>query len=237
MCLESTVVPPPPPAFSVKRYGLLLHPAPVCMRCGITRPHRVLVLTCTVTGSALLWWAFSLPTWAKVDVPDSPQVLFSALFAICSQEVRCWVPPSKSYGFAFGRIFMISALLLSFFLNITLLAFPHALPDTWKQYFVFTITCFIVGVCVLLALLLHSLYIWKVTDIFKEAKVTFLYPSFILSVSITLFFLSGILCFVSAHRCWFQCVVQRPIQVKPLQTPVASPCPVAVTESKPGGGS
>ncbi|XP_059530451.1 transmembrane protein 225B-like isoform X3 [Myotis daubentonii] len=191
MCLESTVVPPPPPAFSVKRYGLLLHPAPVCMRCGITRPHRVLVLTCTVTGSALLWWAFSLPTWAKVDVPDSPQVLFSALFAICSQEVRCWVPPSKSYGFAFGRIFMISALLLSFFLNITLLAFPHALPDTWKQYFVFTITCFIVG----------------------------------------------ILCFVSAHRCWFQCVVQRPIQVKPLQTPVASPCPVAVTESKPGGGS
>ncbi|ELK29779.1 hypothetical protein MDA_GLEAN10002570 [Myotis davidii] len=113
------------------------------MRCGITRPHRILVLTCTVTGSALLWWAFSLSTWAKVDVPDSPQVLFSALFAICSQEVRCWVPPSRS--------------------------------------------C----VCVLLALLLHSLYIWKVTDIFKEAKVTFLYPSFVLSVSITLFFLSG----------------------------------------------
>lgn len=42
-----------------------------------------------------------------------------------------------------------------------------------------------------LALLLHSLYIWKVTDIVKEAKVTFLYPSFILSASITLFFLSG----------------------------------------------
>nr|KAF6291075.1 hypothetical protein mMyoMyo1_009438 [Myotis myotis] len=66
------------------------------MRCGITRPHRILVLTCTVAGSALLWWAFSLSTWAKVDVPDSPQVLFSALFAICSQEIRCWVPPSKS---------------------------------------------------------------------------------------------------------------------------------------------
>lgn len=132
---------------------------------------------------------------------------------------------------------MISALLLSFFLNITLLAFPQALPDTWKQSFVFTITCFIVGVCVLLALLLHSLYIWKVTDIFKEAKVTFLYPSFVLSVSITLFFLSGILCFVSAHHCWFQCVVQRPIQVKPMQTPMASPCPVAVTETRPGGGS
>lgn len=47
--------------------------------------------------------------------------------------------------FTFGRIFMISALLLSFFLNITLLAFPQALPDTWKQSFVFTITCFIVG--------------------------------------------------------------------------------------------
>ncbi|EPQ09432.1 hypothetical protein D623_10002318 [Myotis brandtii] len=155
------------------------------------RPHRILVLTCTVTGSALLWWAFSLSTWAKVDVPDSPQVLFSALFAICSQEIRCWVPPSKSYCFTFGRIFMISALLLSFFLNITLLAFPHALPDSWKQYFVFTITCFIVG----------------------------------------------ILCLVSAHHCWFQCVVQRPIQVKPMQTPVASPCPVAVTESKPGGDS
>lgn len=86
---------------------------------------------------------------------------------------------------------MISALLLSFFLNITLLVFPHSLPDTWKQYFVFTITCFIIGICVFLALLLHSLYIWKVTDIFKEAKVTFLYPSFILSISITLFFLSG----------------------------------------------
>lgn len=40
---------------------------------------------------------------------------------------------------------MISALLLSFFLNITLVAFPQSLPDTWKQYFVFTITCFVIG--------------------------------------------------------------------------------------------
>lgn len=47
------------------------------------------------------------------------------------------------------------------------------------------------GVCVILALLLHTLYVWEVKNIFKEAKVTFLYPSFILLVSIILFFLSG----------------------------------------------
>nr|KAF6304763.1 hypothetical protein mPipKuh1_009227 [Pipistrellus kuhlii] len=109
----------------------------------------------------------------------------------------------------------------------------HSLPDTWKQYFVFTITCFVIaGVCVFLALLLHTLYIWRVTDIFKEAKVTLLYPYFILSVSIMLFFLSGILCFVSAHHCWFWCVLQRPIQVEPMQTPMASHCPVTDSENK-----
>nr|KAF6304767.1 hypothetical protein mPipKuh1_009227 [Pipistrellus kuhlii] len=90
---------------------------------------------------------------------------------------------------------MISALLLSFFLNITLMAFPQSLPDTWKQYFVFTITCFVI-------------------------------------VSIMLFFLSGILCFVSAHHCWFWCVLQRPIQVEPMQTPMASHCPVTDSENK-----
>nr|KAF6304766.1 hypothetical protein mPipKuh1_009227 [Pipistrellus kuhlii] len=154
------------------------------MKCGITKPYRILVLICTVTAMALLWWAFSLSTWAKVDIANGRQVLFSALFATCSQEVKCWVPPPRS--------------------------------------------C----VCVFLALLLHTLYIWRVTDIFKEAKVTLLYPYFILSVSIMLFFLSGILCFVSAHHCWFWCVLQRPIQVEPMQTPMASHCPVTDSENK-----
>nr|KAF6413496.1 hypothetical protein HJG59_009719 [Molossus molossus] len=129
---------------------------------------------------------------------------------------------------------MISALLLSFFLNIILLAFPQSFPDTWKQYFVFTITFFIIGICALLALLLHSLHILKVTNTFKEAKITFLYPSFILSFSITLFFFSGSLCFFSSHHCWF---LQRPIQVKPKQTSVANGSPVTVAWSKSGGDS
>ncbi|KAF6076141.1 hypothetical protein HJG60_019134 [Phyllostomus discolor] len=211
--------------------------APFCMKCGITRPYRIVILTCAFTGSALLWWAFSLPTWVKIEIPGPSQALFSALFAICSGEVTCWVPLSKSNCFIFGRIFMISALVLSFFLNIILLAFPHSLPDTWKQYFVFTVTFFIIGVCVFLALLLHSLHILKVTDVFKEAKITFLYPSFILSFSIALFFLSGILCFFSSHHCWLQCVLPQPIQVKPGQTAGANGSPVTVAEGKPGGDS
>ncbi|XP_053511925.1 transmembrane protein 225B-like isoform X2 [Artibeus jamaicensis] len=211
--------------------------APFCVKCGITRPYRIVILTCAFTGSALLWWAFSLPTWVKIEIQGTTQALFSALFAICSGEVTCWVPPSKSNCFTFGRIFMISALVLSFFLNIILMAFPHSLPDTRKQYFVFTITFFIIGVCVFLALLLHSLHISKVTDVFKNAKITFLYPCFILSFSITLFFLSGILCFFSSHHCWLQCVLPQPIQVEPRQTAAASGSPVAVTEGRPGGDS
>ncbi|EPY83133.1 hypothetical protein CB1_000595006 [Camelus ferus] len=50
----------------------------------------------------------------------------------------------KDY-YIFGRIFMINVLLLSFFLSFILLAFPDALPDTRKQYFVFTITFFIIS--------------------------------------------------------------------------------------------
>ncbi|KAM5295001.1 uncharacterized protein AAES06_005293 isoform 2-T2 [Glossophaga mutica] len=216
---------------------LLLQSAPFCMKCGITRPYRIVILTCAFAGSALLWWAFSLPTWVKIEIPGTSQALFSALFAICSGEVKCWVPPSKPNYFIFGRIFMIGALVLSFFLNIILLAFPHSLPDTRKQYFVFTVTFFIIGVCVFLSLLLHSLHILKVTDVFKEAKITFLYPSFLLSFSITLFFLSGILCFFSSHHCWLQCVLPQPIQVKPRQTASATGSPVTVTERKPGGDS
>ncbi|KAF5925160.1 hypothetical protein HPG69_008843, partial [Diceros bicornis minor] len=196
--------------------------APFCTKCGIIRLYRVLILTCTFTGSALLWWAFSLSTWVKIEIPGSSQVLFSALFAICTGEVTCWMPLSKSNYFMFGRIFMISALLLSFFLSFILLAFPHALPDTWKQYFVFTITFFIIGICVFLALLLHSLHILKVIHLHKEAKITFLYPTFILLFSATLFFISGILCFFSSHHCWLRCVLLQPIQVKPQQISVAS---------------
>ncbi|XP_053511927.1 uncharacterized protein LOC119039176 isoform X4 [Artibeus jamaicensis] len=163
--------------------------APFCVKCGITRPYRIVILTCAFTGSALLWWAFSLPTWVKIEIQGTTQALFSALFAICSGEVTCWVPPSKS------------------------------------------------SVCVFLALLLHSLHISKVTDVFKNAKITFLYPCFILSFSITLFFLSGILCFFSSHHCWLQCVLPQPIQVEPRQTAAASGSPVAVTEGRPGGDS
>lgn len=74
----------------------LLQVAPVCAKCDVVRPCRFLLLSCSFTGSALLWWAFNLPTWVKVEVSSGLRVLFSALFAICSGEVVCWVPPSKS---------------------------------------------------------------------------------------------------------------------------------------------
>ena len=47
------------------------------------------------------------------------------------------------------------------------------------------------GICVFLALLLHYLYILKTTNIYKNMKITFLYPSFLLIFSTILFFLSG----------------------------------------------
>ncbi|XDC65742.1 hypothetical protein R6Z07M_016924 [Ovis aries] len=68
--------------------------APFCVKCGIVKPYRVLILICSFTGSALLWWAFNLSTWVKIE--NSNQSFFSALFAICSDEIKCWVPPSKS---------------------------------------------------------------------------------------------------------------------------------------------
>ncbi|KAM7229574.1 hypothetical protein CapIbe_019690 [Capra ibex] len=105
-------------------------------------------------------------------------------------------------------------------INFILLAFPHSLPDTRKQYFIFTTTFFITGICVFLALLLHYLYILKTTNIYKNMKITFLYPSFLLIFSTILFFLSGILCLCSTHHCWLQCVLVQPIQVKPMQLSV-----------------
>lgn len=207
---------------------------PFCVKCGIVKPYRILILVCTFSGSALLWWAFSLSTWVRIEIPSGSQVLFSALFAICSSEIKCWIPLSKSNDYIFGRIFMISALLLSFFLSFILLVLPHSLPDTRKQYFVFTIVFFVIGICVFLALLLHSLHVLKVTNLCKDAKITFLYPTFILSFSAILFFLSGILCLFSSHHCWLQCVLQQPIQVKPMQMSVVSGNSAMVTERTPG---
>nr|XP_008542835.1 PREDICTED: uncharacterized protein LOC103567874 isoform X3 [Equus przewalskii] len=147
---------------------------PFCRKCGIFRLYRILILICTFTGSALLWWAFSLSTWVKIEIPGSSKVLFSALFAICKGEVTCWTPLSRS------------------------------------------------SICVCLALLLHSLDILKLTNLDKEAKITFLYPTFILLFSATLFFISGILCFFSSHHCWLRCVLLQPIRVKPTQVSVTS---------------
>ncbi|MXQ94748.1 hypothetical protein E5288_WYG010726 [Bos mutus] len=103
------------------------------------------------------------------------------------QHTECGLLERDYY--IFGQIFMISALLLSFFLSFILLAFPHSLPDTRKQYFIFTTTFFIIGICVFLALLLHYLYILKTTNMYKDVKITFLYPSFLLIFSTILFFL------------------------------------------------
>nr|XP_020760092.1 uncharacterized protein LOC110144467 isoform X1 [Odocoileus virginianus texanus] len=204
--------------------------APFCVKCGIVKPYRVLILICSFTGSALLWWALNLSTWVKIE--NSHQSFFSALFAICSGEIKCWALPSKSNYYIFGQIFMISALLLSFFLSFILLAFPHSLPDTRKQYFIFTTTFFIIGICVFLALLLHYLYILKTTNLYKDMKITFLYPSFLLIFSTILFFLSGFLCLCSTHHCWLQCVLMQPIQVKPMQISVDNGN--SVTEGIPG---
>lgn len=159
---------------------------PFCVKCGIVKPYRILILVCTFSGSALLWWAFSLSTWVRIEIPSGSQVLFSALFAICSSEIKCWIPLSKS------------------------------------------------SICVFLALLLHSLHVLKVTNLCKDAKITFLYPTFILSFSAILFFLSGILCLFSSHHCWLQCVLQQPIQVKPMQMSVVSGNSAMVTERTPG---
>lgn len=71
--------------------------APFCVKCGIVKPYRVLILICSFTGSALLWWALNLSTWVKIE--NSHQSFFSALFAICSGEIKCWALPSKSSKF------------------------------------------------------------------------------------------------------------------------------------------
>lgn len=94
-----------------------------------------------------------LPTCCHRFLPQSPCTASFVLWGFRSRkegtlEGAAGLSPfslPNSDNFIFGRIFMISALLLSFFLNITLVAFPQSLPDTWKQYFVFTITCFVIG--------------------------------------------------------------------------------------------
>lgn len=51
--------------------------APFCVKCGIGRTG-VLILVGTFAGSALLWWAFNLSTWVRVEVPGTAPVPFSA---------------------------------------------------------------------------------------------------------------------------------------------------------------
>ena len=72
--------------------------APFCVKCGIGRT-RVLILVGTFAGSALLWWAFNLSTWVRVEVPGTAPVPFSALLAICRGDVTGRIPSSRSSKF------------------------------------------------------------------------------------------------------------------------------------------
>ncbi|XP_047588660.1 uncharacterized protein LOC125102018 isoform X2 [Lutra lutra] len=98
--------------------------------------NRGMILTCHVLATMLV--CSSLVSFrVERELPGEACIFVSVPFKDHSSQM-CWEPkykPSESRAyFLLGRVFMVSALLLSLCFNFVLLTFPQLLPETQKQY-------------------------------------------------------------------------------------------------------
>ncbi|XP_032182558.1 transmembrane protein 225B isoform X1 [Mustela erminea] len=100
----------------------------------------------TSLGYLLILLVSIFPFWVRLVNEESHEVFFSGLFENCF-HIKCWKPRPLSVYIILGRVFLLSAVVLSFLTTFVLVSFASQLfPRTWKHNLVSAFISFLTGV-------------------------------------------------------------------------------------------
>ncbi|XP_045849319.1 transmembrane protein 225B-like isoform X1 [Meles meles] len=170
----------------------------------------------TSLGYLLILLVSIFPFWVRLVNGESHEVFFSGLFENCF-HIKCWKPRPLSVYIILGRVFLLSAVVLSFLTTFILVSFASQLfPRTRKHNLVSAFISFLTGwprpcpgrlpshgeggtltvgesgVCAFLALLLHALEIQNLRMKPSPPQFSVQWPYYVLGFAIVLFIVAGI---------------------------------------------
>ncbi|XP_007954063.1 transmembrane protein 225B [Orycteropus afer afer] len=145
----------------------------------------------TSLGYLLILLVSIFPFWVRLRNEESYEEYFSGLFENCF-HIKCWKPRPLSIYILLGRIFLLSAVVLSFLTTFIMVSFASQLfPRIRKHNFVSASVSFLTGACAFLALLLHALEIRKLRMQPSPPQFTVQWPYYILGFAIFLFIVAA----------------------------------------------
>ncbi|KAM5328139.1 transmembrane protein 225B isoform 1-T1 [Glossophaga mutica] len=155
----------------------------------------------TSLGYLLILLVAIFPFWVRLVNEESREVFFSGLFENCF-HIKCWRPRPLSIYIILGRVFLLSAVVLSFLTTLIMVSFASQLfPRTRKHNFVSAFFSFLTGACALLALLLHALEIQSLTMKPSPPQFSVQWPYYVLGFGIFLFIVAGAICLFQETAC------------------------------------
>ncbi|XP_015976234.1 transmembrane protein 225B [Rousettus aegyptiacus] len=158
----------------------------------------------TALGYLLIVLVAIFPFWVRLVNEESREVFFSGLFENCF-HIKCWKPRPLSIYIILGRVFLLSAVVLSFLTTLIMVSFASQLfPRTRKHNFVSACISFLTGACAFLALLLHALEIQSLRMKPSPPQFTVQWPYYILGLGTILFIVAGAICLFQGTAC-FRC--------------------------------
>ncbi|XP_027466183.1 transmembrane protein 225B isoform X1 [Zalophus californianus] len=155
----------------------------------------------TSLGYLLILLVSIFPFWVRLVNEESHEVFFSGLFENCF-HIKCWKPRPLSVHIILGRVFLLSAVILSFLTTFILVSFASQLfPRTRKRNLVSAFISFLTGVCAFLALLLHALEIQNLRMKPTPPQISVQWPYYVLGFAIVLFIVAGAICLFQETAC------------------------------------
>ncbi|XP_036265950.2 transmembrane protein 225B [Pipistrellus kuhlii] len=152
--------------------------------------------TLTVLGYLLILLVTIFPFWVRLVNEESREVFNSGLFENCF-HTKCLKPRPLPIYIILSRVFLLSAVGLSFLTTLTMASFASQLfPRTWRQIFISVSCSFFTGACAFLALLLHALEIQSLRMQPNPPQVSVQWPyyRYVLGFGILLFIAAGVIC-------------------------------------------
>uniref|UniRef100_A0A673UJI3 Transmembrane protein 225B n=1 Tax=Suricata suricatta TaxID=37032 RepID=A0A673UJI3_SURSU len=155
----------------------------------------------TSLGYLLILLVSIFPFWVRLVNKESHEVFFSGLFENCF-HIKCWKPRPLTVYIILGRVFLLSAVVLSFLTTFILVSFAsQLLPRTRKHNLVSAFISFLTGASAFLALLLHALEIQNLRMKPSPPEFSVQWPYYVLGFAILLFIVAGAIClFQEASR-------------------------------------
>ncbi|XP_028001609.2 transmembrane protein 225B isoform X1 [Eptesicus fuscus] len=157
----------------------------------------------TALGYLLILLVTIFPFWVRLVNEESREVFYSGLFENCF-HIKCLKPRPLSIYIILGRVFLLSAVVLSFLTTLIMVSFASQLfPRTWKQTFISASISFFTGTCAFLALLLHALEIQSLRMQPRPPQFSVQWPYYVLGFGILLFIAAGVIYLFqeACHRC------------------------------------